>query len=98
MYQSLSLFLDNLSLGFSLVGDSTACVGFHTGSTFVDLYSSFLFLFYGDRNTFRWKNIYCLFLVVCDAGRHVLWWFSVLSVVVGEVVAAIEEKKKNPVD
>jgi hypothetical protein len=32
--------------------------------------------------------------VVCDAGRHVLWWFSILSVVAGKVAAAIEEKKK----
>jgi hypothetical protein len=73
------------------------------GSTFIDFYSSFLFLFYGDQNTFQWKRKKekknCLFLVVCDAGRCVLWWFSVLSVVAGEVVAAIKKKKKkNPID
>jgi hypothetical protein len=80
-------------LGFSLVGDITA----RAGSTFVDLYSSFLFLFYGDRNTFRWEKK-CLFLVVYDAGRRVLWWFFVLSMVVGEVAAAIEKKEKIPAD
>jgi hypothetical protein len=81
-------------LGFSLVGNSTTRVG---GSTFVDLYSSFLFLFYGDRNTFPWekKKKNCLFLVVSDAGRHVLWWFSVLFVVAGEVAAAIEKKNNK---
>jgi hypothetical protein len=36
-----------------------------------------------------------LFLVVCDANRHVLWWFSVLSVMAGEVAAAIKKKKKS---
>jgi fumarate reductase subunit C len=57
-------------------------------------------LFYQDRNTFWWKkkNIFCLFLVVYDAGLHALWWFSILSVVAGEVAAAIKKKKKNPAD
>jgi hypothetical protein len=36
-----------------------------------------------------------LFLVVYDAGLHALWWFSVLSVVAGEVAAAIKKKKKK---
>jgi hypothetical protein len=41
------------------------------------------------------KKKNCLFLVVNDAGRHVLWWFSVLFVVAGEVAAAIEKKNNK---